>query len=200
MLVVVCCILSKEVKNQNMKTLYKWSVEDYHQIIESGILEGKSVELLEGEIITMSPEKPLHSSRIDTVADYLRDVLKGIAKVREAHPITLDNSEPEPDIAIVRIDDNNYCNCHPYPQDIYWLVEVSNRTLTKDLEEKSVTYSRNGIPEYWVIDLPHNKLWIFTNPQQGGYLDKQEITTGNINSVAFSSINIKVEKLLLSNR
>ena len=53
-----------------MKTLYKWSVEDYHRIIESGVLDEKSVELLEGEIITVSPEKPIHSSRIDTVADY----------------------------------------------------------------------------------------------------------------------------------
>ena len=123
-----------------MTTLYKWSVEEYHRIIESGVLEGKSVELLEGKIITMSPEKPIHSSRIDTVADYLRDVLRGIAKVREAHPITLDNSEPEPDLAIVRFDDNNYSDRHPDPQDIYWLVEVSNRTLTKDIEEKSIIY------------------------------------------------------------
>lgn len=57
-----------------MKTLYKWTVEDYHRIIESGVLEGKSVELLQGEIVSMSPEKPIHSSRIDTVADYLRDI------------------------------------------------------------------------------------------------------------------------------
>jgi Uma2 family endonuclease len=83
-----------------MKTLYKWSVEDYYQIIASGVLDGKSVELLEGKIITVTPEKPIHSSRIDTVADYLRNVLHKKAKVREAHPITLDNSEPEPDIAI----------------------------------------------------------------------------------------------------
>ncbi|MEM7595536.1 MAG: Uma2 family endonuclease, partial [Cyanobacteria bacterium P01_A01_bin.83] len=95
-----------------MKTLYKWSVEDYHQIIESGVLEGKSVELLEGEIIAVSPEKPIHSSRIDTIADYLRNVLRGIAKVREAHPITLDNSEPEPDIAIVHFEDKNYASRH----------------------------------------------------------------------------------------
>ena len=147
-----------------MKTLYKWTVEDYHQIIESGVLEDKSVELLDGEIVTMSPEKPIHSSRIDTVADYLRDLLRGKAKIREAHPITLDNSEPEPDIAIVRFDDNNYASRHPYPQDIYWLVEVSNSTLVKaeqcglggfpheqlfqeDLEEKPITYARNGIAE-----------------------------------------------------
>ncbi len=182
-----------------MKTLHKWSVEDYHQIIESGILEGKSVELLEGEIVSMSPEKPIHSSRIDTVADYLRDILQGVAKVREAHPITLDNSEPEPDIAIVRFDDNNYSNRHPYPQDIYWLIEVSNKTLTKDLEEKSLIYARNGIPEYWVIDLLNNKLWVFTNPQQNSYLDKQEVTTDCINPLAFHKISIEVKKLLTTN-
>ena len=181
-----------------MKTLYKWSVEDYHQIIESGILEGKSVELLEGEIITVSPEKPIHSSRIDTVADYLRSLLKEKAKVREAHPITLDNSEPEPDIAIVRFNDNNYANHHPYPQDIYWLVEISNSTLAKDLEEKSITYARNGITEYWVIDLPHNKLWVFTLPKQNGYANKQEVVMGNINPVAFPDLNIEVTKLLLN--
>jgi Uma2 family endonuclease len=182
-----------------MKTLYKWSVEDYHQIIESGILERKSVELLEGEIIAVSPEKPIHSSRIDTVANYLRDVLQKKAKVREAHPITLDNSEPEPDIALVRFDNNNYSDRHPDPQDIYWLVEVSNQTLTKDLEEKSVIYARNGIPEYWVIDLVNNKLWILTQPQANGYLNQREITTGNIQPLAFPEIDINVEKLLSTN-
>jgi Uma2 family endonuclease len=181
-----------------MKTLYKWSVEDYHRIVDSGVLEGKSVELLEGEIIAMSPEKPIHSSRIDTIADYLRDILKGTAKVREAHPITLDNSEPEPDIAIVRLEADNYTSRHPYPQDIYWLVEVSNSTLSKDLEEKSIIYARNGIPEYWVIDLLHNKLWLFTNPQQNSYLNKQEIITGKINSVFFPNVSIEIDKLLLN--
>ena len=181
-----------------MKTLYKWSVEDYHQIIESGVLEGKFVELLEGEIITVSPEKPIHSSRIDTVADYLRNILQGKAKVREAHPVTLDNSEPEPDIAIVRFDSNNYASHHPYPQDIYWLIEISNSTLAKDLEEKSITYARNGITEYWVIDLPHNKLWVFTQPKQNGYVNKQEVVAGNIHPVAFSNVNIKINRLLPS--
>ena len=179
-----------------MKTLYKWTVEDYHQIIESGVLEDKSVELLDGEIITMSPEKPIHSSRIDTVADYLRDLLRGKAKIREAHPITLDNSEPEPDIAIVRPQANNYASRHPYPQDLHFLIEVSNNSLSKDLEEKSVVYAQNGIPEYWVIDLPHNKLWVFTQPEQNGYADKREVVTGIINPVSFPKIGIEVSKLL----
>ena len=179
-----------------MKTLYKWTVEDYHQIIASGVLEGKSVELLAGEILTMSPEKPIHSSRIDTVADYLREILQGTAKVREAHPVTLDNSEPEPDIAVVRFEADNYATRHPYPQDIYWLIEVANVTLNKDLDDKSIIYAENGIPEYWVIDLPHNKLWLFTQPKQNGYANKQEIVTGQINPVSFPDIRIEVSKLL----
>jgi Uma2 family endonuclease len=179
-----------------MKTLYKWTVEDYHQIIESGVLEGKSVELLAGEILTMSPEKPIHSSRIDTVADYLRETLQGTAKVREAHPVTLDNSEPEPDIAIVCFDADNYATRHPYPQDIYWLIEVSNNTLNKDLEDKSIIYAQNGILEYWVIDLPHNKLWVFTQPDKNGYGSKQEIVLGRINPVSLPGISIEVSKLL----
>lgn len=179
-----------------MKTFHKWTIADYHQIIESGVLDGKSVELLEGEIVTVSPESPIHSSKIDTIAEYLRKVLQKIAKIREAHPITLDNSEPEPDIAIVRFNDNNYSQRHPYSQDIYWIVEISNRTLTKDLEEKSVTYARNSIREYWVIDLVNNKLWLFTNPQKDGYQNRQEITEGIINPIAFPEIRIEVAKLL----
>lgn len=179
-----------------MKTLHKWSIADYHQIIESGVLEGKSVELLEGEIIAVSPESPIHSSRIDTVAEYLRKVLQKVAKVREAHPITLDNSEPEPDIAIVRFNKNNYATRHPYSQDIYWLVEISKNTLTKDLTEKSVIYARNGIREYWVIDLVNKKLWLFTNLQNQSYQNRQELTMGMINPIAFPQINIEVEKLL----
>ena len=126
----------------------------------------------------------------------MRDILQGIAKVREAHPVTLDNSEPEPDLAIVRFETNNYASHHPYPQDICWLIEVSNNTLNKDLEEKSVIYAQNGIPEYWVIDLPHNKLWIFTQPQQNAYLKKREVITGNINPVLFPGTNIEVGKIL----
>lgn len=180
-----------------MKTLYKWSLEEYHFLIETGILEGKPVELLEGEIVTMSPEGIPHSYTNDSVAEYLRNKLQGIAKIKESHPITLDNSEPEPDIAIVRLPETIYRQHHPYAQDIHLLIEVANRTLEKDLNEKSITYARNSIIEYWVIDLPHKKVWVFTNPQNNKYLNKQEITTGIIKPVSFPNLDIEVDKLLL---
>lgn len=74
-----------------MKTLMKWSLEEYHNLINSGLLANKNVELLEGELIEMSPESPLHSYITRTGSQYLREKLKGLAFVIEAHPITLSN-------------------------------------------------------------------------------------------------------------
>ena len=137
---------------------YKWSIEEWHELVNSGLLEGKPVEFLEGEIIEVSPEGIEHSYTNDSVVKHLRKILTDLADVRESHPITLDNSEPEPDIAIVRLPSTIYREHHPYPQDIYFLVEISNRTLKKDLEQKIITYARNGIPEYWVVDLINKKV------------------------------------------
>lgn len=178
-------------------TTYKWSVAEYHSLIESGLLAGKSVELLNGEIIKMSPEGEQHSYTNDDVAELLREKLQGLAKIRESHPITLDNSEPEPDIAVVRLPKTIYTQHHPYPEDIYWLVEVSQQTLRKDLTAKSATYARNGIPEYWVIDLVNKKLIIHTAPQNNQYSQVKEYQTGTISPLAFPKIKIAINQLLL---
>ena len=180
-----------------MKSRYKWTVADYHQLVETGLLEGKPVELLEGELIEMSPEGVPHSYTNRTVGDYLRNLLHGLAFVSEAHPITLDNSEPEPDIAVVRLPTDIYKQHHPYPEDIYFLIEVSNRTLDRDLNEKTIIYARNSIPEYWVIDLPHNNVWVFTQPDLNGYSQTQELTTGIISPQSFPNISLEVKNLLL---
>lgn len=180
-----------------METRYKWTVEDYHQLIDTGLLAGKPVELLEGELVTVSPEGVPHSYTNDSVVKYLRRTLAGLADVKESHPITLDNSEPEPDIAIVRLPEETYKLHHPYPEDIYWLIEVSNRTLDRDLTEKSITYARNGILEYWVIDLPNRKLWVFTQPETEKYSQIQEFTFGVVSPHSFPDISLKVNRLLL---
>ena len=178
-------------------TTYKWSVEEYHLMIDSGLLADKSVELLNGEIIEMSPEREEHSYTNDDVAELLREKLSGRAKIRESHPITLDNSEPEPDIAVVRLPKTIYAQHHPYPQDIYWLIEVSNKTLSKDLTEKSITYARNGIIEYWVIDLVNQKLIVHTYPVNNSYSKIDEYLSGTLSPLAFPDITIAIERLLL---
>ena len=179
-----------------MTTLAKWSVEDYHHMIESGVLNNRSVELLEGEIIEMSPEGPLHRFTNDTVAEYLRELLRGRAKVFEAHPITLDNSEPEPDIAIVRLPNNNYLTRHPYPEDIYWLIEISNTTLEEDLGRKKKIYANAEIKEYWVIDLKATEVIVFREPSGNDYKTKFTVDGGTITPIAFPKLQIEVATLL----
>ncbi|WP_416336956.1 Uma2 family endonuclease [Crocosphaera sp. UHCC 0190] len=120
-----------------MDTLIKWSLEDYHKMIEAGILSDRSCELIAGEILQMSPEGPIHTSINHIGVTYLRSILGTQAVIREGHPITLTDSEPEPDIAVVRSPYTLYLNHHPYPEDIYWLIEVSDSTLGKDLGIKN---------------------------------------------------------------
>jgi len=178
-------------------TTYKWSIKEWHELVDSGLLEGKSVEFLEGEIIEVSPEGVEHSYTNNSVVRYLRSILADLADVRESHPITLDNSEPEPDVAVVRLPETIYRHHHPYPQDIYWLIEISHRTLKKDLEQKTITYARNGIPEYWVIDLVNQKLITHTQVQGDSYTQITEYKTGTFSPGAFPEIVISLDKLLL---
>ena len=182
--------------NSIMSTLLKWSVGDYHRMIESGILSNRSVELLEGEIVTVSPEGPLHRFTNDFIAEYLRELLKGVAKVFEAHPITLSNSEPEPDIAIVRLPNTNYLTRHPYPEDIYWLIEISNTTLEDDLNRKKKIYAKEGINEYWVIDLKNTELIIFREPLDNDYKTNLTFKEGMVSAISFPNIGIAVSELL----
>ncbi len=178
-------------------TTAKWTLHDYHKIVEAGILSDRRVELLQGEIVEMSPEGPTHAYLADEAGDYLEALLGSRAKVREGRPITLpDNSEPEPDIAVVAPLGQGYRNRHPYAEDVFWLIEFSNTSLAKDLEPKRFVYASVNIPEYWVVNLKTSELIIFTNPQQGDYQSRQTLTTGTVKPTAFPGVEVSVEQLL----
>lgn len=176
--------------------LVKWSVNDYHLMIKSGVLNNRSVELIEGEIVAVRPESPFHRFTNDSIAEYLRELLRGRAKVFEAHPITLNNSEPEPDISIVRLPNTNYLNHHPYPEDIYWAIEVSSTTLEDDLNKKKKIYAKAGINEYWVVDSKNTELIVFREQSGNDYKTKTTLNKGIINSIAFPNIQFDVERML----
>ena len=166
-------------------------------MIKSGVLNNRACELIEGEIIEVSPESPLHRFTNDSIAEYLRELLIGKAKVFESHPITLDNSEPEPDITVVRLPNSNYRDRHPYPQDIYWLIEISNTTLEDDLNRKKRIYASAGIDEYWIVNLKDKELIIFREPSGNNYKNKNTLNKGTVNPLAFSDIKIEVERILI---
>lgn len=179
-----------------MKTLAKWSVDDYHRMVEAGILRDRRVELLAGEIVEMSPETPIHYNTAKRGAKYLQELLAGKADVRFNGPITLLDSEPEPDIAIVRLPESAYNDRHPQPEDIFWIVEVAKTSLKKDLDLKTSIYASAEIPEYWVLDLSAKRTIVFREPQNGQYLTQQIIREGGIAPLAFPDIQVLVERVL----
>lgn len=174
----------------------KWNLEDYHQMVETGLLEDRHVELLGGEIVEMSPEGAPHSSYCGETVKYLRRLLGELAEVREAHPITLpNNSEPEPDVAIVKVRSTLYRDRHPQPEDIFWLIEISNSTLAVDLGIKQKIYAAAGIQEYWVMDLQKSVLVVFRDLTIAGYQSETIFTTGTISPLAFSDVSIDLQQL-----
>jgi Uma2 family endonuclease len=178
-------------------TTYKWTLDRYHQAIEAGIFDDQPVELLRGEIIVIPPEQASHAYYNTEAADYLRDLLGERAKIRDAKPITLPNdSEPAPDLAIVKPLGSVYLEHHPYPEDIFWLIEFSKATLSKDLSNKKEIYAEAGIQEYWVVNLQDFQLNVFRDLVHGRYATELTLTTGTITALAFADVLIEVQKLI----
>ncbi len=179
-------------------TTAKWTLEEYHRMIEAGILDDRTVELLNGEIIEMSPEGTTHVFFLDRFANQLRKQLGDRAQVREGHPITLpgNNSEPEPDLAVVAPLDEEYLDHHPYPENIFWLIEYADSSLKKDLETKAKVYAAVGIREYWVVNLKDREVVIFRNPIGDTYQSQVILRAGTISPIAFPDITLNVLKLM----
>ena len=174
----------------------KWSLDDYHQMIEIGLLDDRAVELIDGQIIQMTPEGVAHSFYCRETVKYLRSVLGDRAEVSEAHPITLpNNSEPEPDIAVVKTPYTIYKTRHPIPGDIFWLIEVANATLVNDLGVKRELYARSAILEYWVMNLQANELVVFKHLTADGYQSQIHFTSGTVSPISFPDISIDIAKL-----
>lgn len=174
----------------------KWSIDDYHQMVDSGLLDGRSVELINGEIVEVAPEGVEHSFYCSNTGDYLRSIFGDRVRVHEAHPITLPNdSEPEPDIAILKPPISRYRTHHPYPDDIFWLIEISYSTVAIDLRVKKDLYARSGIPEYWVMNLPARELVVFRDLGEDGYKSETHLNSGIICSIAFPEIQVNIQRL-----
>ncbi len=174
----------------------KWTIDEYHKLVDSGILDDRRVELLKGIIVEMAPEGTPHVVYCMESVKYLRLLLGNRAEVREAHPITLPNdSEPEPDIAIVTAPNSQYLAHHPYPENIFWLIEYSNTTLAKDLKDKKQIYAEAGIKEYWVVNLQASELIVFRDRASDTYRSELKLATGDISPLSFPDVSIAVANL-----
>ncbi|MEP0885832.1 Uma2 family endonuclease [Trichocoleus sp. ST-U3] len=178
-------------------TLVKWTVDEYHRMIAAGILDERRMELLKGEIVEMSPEGEPHAYFSSEAGEYLTRLLGDRAMIRQSKPITLPNdSEPEPDIAIVQRLGREYLEHHPYPENIFWLIEYSDSSLDKDLQTKSKIYAEVEIPEYWVVNLKRRQVVVFRDPEDREYASKVTLNGGTISPLAFPDIAVSVDSIV----
>ena len=132
---------------------------------QAGVLtENDPVELLEGWIVTKMPHRPSHDATIDQTDEVLRGQLPTGWRMRIQSAITTDDSEPEPDLAVVLGPASRYAAHHPGPQDIALLIEVADSSLAHDRDVKGRLYARAGIAAYWIINLVDTQVEVYSEP------------------------------------
>ncbi len=145
--------------------IWRLSIEQYHAIIQAGILtDDDSVELLEGWLVFKMPKNPPHRATTRLVRTALENILPAGWYVDSQEPITLSNSEPEPDIVVVRGDTRQYLERHPGAEDIAVIIEVSDTTLQRDRTVKKRIYARAGISIYWIVNLVKEQVEVYSQP------------------------------------
>ncbi len=158
----------------------RFTVEDYHRLIELGFLtENDQVELIRGELMQMVAKGTPHTVCNTSLVYEVTILLQRRAIVRGQEPITLPpNSEPEPDLVIVRNRSDRYLSGHPSSADILLVAEVADSTLKYDQEVKLPLYAESGISDYWIFNWVASCLEVYTQPYQDlqgnfGYASKQ---------------------------
>ena len=175
------------------------TVSEYNRLGEIGFFAPDArVELIEGEIIEMSPIGSRHAACVELLAEQVRELVKGIFLVRTQNPIVLDDfSEPQPDVAVLKFRPDRYLNAHPRPSDILILIEVAETTVHFDRHVKVPLYARAGIPEVVLFNLPADRLECFLQPETGIYQVSRVFNRGEkFESASIAGLTLDIETIL----
>lgn len=177
----------------------RWTREEYERLVALGVLgEDERVQLVEGEIVEMSPQSALHATAVRLVEEALRGVTGAGFDVRVQLPLALgSDSEPEPDVAVVRGGVRDYRDRHPTGQDTVLVVEVADATWRFDREHKGRVYAAAGIPEYWIVNLESGALEVYRDSEGGQY--RQQLAKAAEDTVAplfAPQVQVRVSDLL----
>lgn len=178
----------------------RWfTVAEYNRMGEAGIFtEDDRVELIEGEIIEMSPIGRRHAACVDRLNELLSERLRRKAIVRVQSPVVLnDYAQPQPDVALLRRRDDFYERALPAPGDVMLVAEVADTTLEYDRQIKVPLYARAGIHEVWVVNLPDGQVEVYTRPAGGAYQDvRRHARAEAVNSAAAHGLTATVDEIL----
>jgi len=160
--------------------IWRMSVENYHQMIQAGILkDGDPLELLQGWLVPKMQKSPRHIYVASQLEQYIRPRLPVGWSLFLQGPITLSDSEPEPDLTVVRGGLRDFSDRHPEPSEIAIVIEVAHSTLEYDRGLKLQVYANAGIEQYWIVNLLNEQIESYTLP----VVSTQTIATGGTDDI-----------------
>lgn len=177
----------------------KFTVDQYHKMADAGIFSAEErVELIRGEIIEMSPIGLKHAATVNRLNRLFQQRLETSTIVSIQNPIHLtDNSEPQPDVVLLKPRADFYETKIPTPEDILLIVEIADRTLRYDRDVKIPLYAENGIVEVWSLDLNHQSLRVYRQPQGNSYQNIQNFIDGeSLSLFAFPETLVTIAEIL----
>lgn len=169
---------------------------EYDRLVSLGFFEDERVELLHGVLVRMTPQDPLHAFSVQKLNSLLLPKLLGRAEVRIQAPFAAsDDSEPEPDVAVVPLDvRGDYRREHP--STAWLLVEVANTSQRKDRNIKAKLYATSRVTEYWIVDVPARAVEVYRQAVTGAYASVVTRNAGeDLSLVQFPDVAFKVDDL-----
>ncbi len=156
-------LLNGELINRNNATNYLWTRSECYKLEDSGFFQNKKIELMDGRIIEMSPIYSPHVTTVALVAEALCTAFSNEYHVREQSPLDVDESnDPLPDLAVVKGKIRDFKDHHP--NEAALIVEVSDSTLRYDQRKKASLYARQGIQDYWIVNLKQRQIEVHRIP------------------------------------
>jgi Uma2 family endonuclease len=189
---------SMAIEDLELESRPPLTVEEFEVLAETeGWDEDTRVELLDGEIVRMSPINDPHAACVKRLNRLFNRRYAAQALVSVQDPIRIQRyDEPQPDVALLRPRPDFYASATPTPDDILLLVEVADTTLRTDLGRKARIYASGGVCEYWVVDLNNRVLYVHRSRAQGSYASRQVLRPGERVAAEFASqIDLGVEEV-----
>ena len=178
---------------------HRFSTREYYQMAMAGVLKPDArVELLDGEILDMSPIGPFHGGVLNHLGYMFNREARGRWMVSIQNPVHLDDhSEPQPDLTLLRPAADNYKTNHPGPEQVFLLIEVADTSLEYDREKKVPSYGRAGIAESWLVNLEEETIEVYRQPHLAGYQSITILRAGaKACPLAFADVEIDVADLM----
>lgn len=168
----------------------RMSLSDYHRLAELGLLPEK-IELIDGVLINKIPKSPKHAYAVDYLLSVFRNIFQQNFIIRSEQPLSIGNSEPEPDISIIPGTLDDFRNSHPNTGRL--TVEISASTYELDFQKQFI-YADALVPEYWIINLKEKELEVYKNPSSGKYLEKKIFRSSD--TVGLEGTKISLQTIL----